>query len=115
MSPGNSLVPTDTGRRPPPVSAGRWTPFRAQRTAHASWIAPLLVFIVGLKIKDAGVRDTTYGVLIIGIVSIVLYFVSFVAAVYALLRLRTAGGLGVLAPAVVGLILSQPHRVFLDR
>jgi hypothetical protein len=106
MSPGNPLVPTDTGRGLPLGLPGRWTRSRARRAAHASWIAPLLIFIVGLKIKEAGVRDTTYGVLILGIVSIIFYFAGFVVAVYALSRLRTVGGLGVLAPAVVGLILN---------
>jgi hypothetical protein len=106
MSSVNPLVPTDTGRGLPPGLPGRWTPSRAHRAAHASWIAPLLVFIFGLRIKDAGARDTTYGVLIIGIVSFILYFASFVVAVYTLSRLRTAGGLGVFVPAVLGLILN---------
>ncbi len=106
MAPVTPSAPPAVPQRVPPVVLPGAAPSRAQRAARASWIAPLLVFILGLVIKGAGIRDTEYGVLVIGIVSLPLYFAGFVVAVYALSRLRTAGWRGVLAPAVMGLILN---------
>jgi len=81
MSSVTPLVPTRAGRGLSPDLPGGRTPSRAHRAAHASWIAPLVIFVLGLGIKSAGARDTEYGVLIIGIVSFILYSASFVVAV----------------------------------
>ena len=88
------------------VQAPVGTPSRAQQAARASWMAPLIVIIVNYAIKNAGLSASTARALVIGLVSLLLYLAGFVFAIYALSRVRSAGRAGVLAPAIVGLILN---------
>ena len=89
-----------------PASALASAPSRARQAARASWMAPLIAIIFNYTIKNAGLGASTARGLVIGIVSLILYLAGLVLAVYALSQVRSAGRKGILAPAIVGLVLN---------
>ena len=95
-------LPRGVPRSPAPGSVSS----RAREAARASWMAPLIVIIVNYAIKNAGLSASTARALVIGLVSLLLYLAGLVFAIYALSQVRIVGRAGVLAPAIVGLILN---------
>ncbi len=91
---------------PPGVSPPRVSPSRAQQAARASWMAPLVVIIFNFLLKNARLANTTAASLVIAVFSLMLYVAGLSFAIYALSQVRTAGRKGVLAPAIVGLLLN---------
>jgi len=80
-------------------------PSRAQQAAKASWMAPLIVVIFNYVIKSSLQRTGSRSMVIV-VVSLVIYVAGLLLAIYALSQVRTAGRKGVLAPALVGLLLN---------
>jgi ABC-type glycerol-3-phosphate transport system permease component len=103
-----SQVPPAPPVQTAPVRAGatRLPQSRAQQAAKASWLAPLIVIIFNFVIKNASLPASQARSLVIGVVSLLIYLGGLVLAVYALSQVRSAGRRGVLAPAIVGLILN---------
>jgi len=81
-------------------------PSRAQQAAKASWLAPLIVIIFNFLLKNASLSASPARSRVIAVVSLLLYLGGLVLAVYALSQVRAAGRKGVLAPALVGLVLN---------
>jgi ABC-type glycerol-3-phosphate transport system permease component len=80
-------------------------PSRAQQAAKASWMAPLIVVIFNYVLKSS-LQRTGSRSLVIVVVSLVIYVAGLLLAIYALSQVKTAGRKGVLAPAIVGLLLN---------
>ena len=80
-------------------------PSRAQQAAKASWMAPLIVVIFNYLLKSSLQRTGSRSIVIV-VVSLVIYVAGLLLAIYALSQVRTAGRKGVLAPALVGLLLN---------
>lgn len=80
-------------------------PPRAQQAAKASWMAPLIVVIFNFVLKSS-LQRTGSRSLVIVVGSLVIYLVGLLLAIYALSQVKTAGRKGVLAPAIVGLLLN---------
>ena len=104
----SSQVPPAPPVRTPPVSSGsaKVPLSRAQQAAKASWLAPLIVIIFNFVIKNASLPVSQARSLVIAVVSLLFYLGGLVLAIYALSQVRSAGRKGVLAPALVGLILN---------
>ena len=81
-------------------------PSRAQQAAKASWMAPLIVIIFNFVLKSGGLSASTSRSRVIAVVSLVIYIAGLLLAIYALSQVGTAGRKGVLAPAIVGLLLN---------
>src|SRR5512132_4076848 len=99
-------APPLPARSVPPASAPVGAPSRVQQAARASWMAPLVVIIFNYVIKSAGLSGSTARALVIGFVSLLLYLAGLGFAIYALSQVRSAGRQGILAPAIVGLVLN---------
>jgi ABC-type glycerol-3-phosphate transport system permease component len=80
-------------------------PSRAQQAAKASWMAPLIVVIFNYAIKSSLQRTGSRSMVIV-VVSLVIYIAGLLLAIYALSQVKAAGRKGVLAPAIVGLLLN---------
>lgn len=80
-------------------------PSRAQQAAKASWMAPLIVVIFNYMIKSSLQRTGSRSMVIV-VVSLVIYVAGLLLAIYALSQVKAAGRKGVLAPALVGLLLN---------
>ena len=106
--PVSPLPPRDVPLTSAPVGA----PSRAQQAARASWMAPLVVIIFNYVIKSAGFSGSTARALVIGSVSLLLYLAGLAFGIYALSQVRSAGRKGVLAPAIVGLVLNSLFLLF---
>jgi len=78
----------------------------AQQAAKTSWLAPLIVIIFNFVIKNASLPPSQARSRVIAVVSLLLYLGGLVLAVYALSQVRRVGRKGVLAPALVGLVLN---------
>jgi ABC-type glycerol-3-phosphate transport system permease component len=87
----------------PPVGVA---PSRAQQAARASWMAPLVVILFNFVLKNGGAASSMSATMVIAAVSLILYVAGFAFAIYALSRIRANGREGVLAPAIVGLLLN---------
>jgi ABC-type glycerol-3-phosphate transport system permease component len=68
-------------------------------------MAPLIVVIFNYVIKSS-LQRTGSRSLVIVVVSLVIYVAGLLLAIYALSQVKTAGRKGVLAPAIVGLLLN---------
>jgi len=103
-----SEVPPAPPVRTPPGSSGSESkpPSRAQQAAKASWLAPLIVIIFNAVLKNASLPPSRARALVIATVSLFFYLAGLGLAVYALSRVRAVGRKGVLAPALVGLVLN---------
>jgi len=75
------------------------TPF-AHQAAKLSWVCPIIVFLLLTFGRQAGAR------VIIELVALLLIVVGFVFGVIALFGMRTHGSKGILAPAIVGIIIN---------
>ncbi len=72
----------------------------SHQAAKLSWVCPIIVFVLLMFSRQIGAR------VIIELVSLLLIAVGFVFGVVALFGIRTHGKSGVLAPAVVGIIIN---------
>ena len=81
-------------------------PSRAQQAAKASWMAPLIVIIFNFVLKSGGLTPSPSRSRVIAVVSLMIYIAGLLLAIYALSQVGTAGRKGVLAPAMVGLLLN---------
>ena len=75
------------------------------QAARASWMAPLLAFAIIFFARNIP-NKTAIASLIIGGVAYLFYIVGFCCGVYALATMRRTGRSGVLAPAIIGLLIS---------
>src|SRR6266540_5369836 len=72
----------------------------SHQAAKLSWVCPILVFVLLMFSRQIGARA------IIELVSLLLIVVGFVFGVVALFGIRTHGKGGILAPAIVGVIIN---------
>jgi len=72
----------------------------AHQAAKLSWVCPIIVFLLLTFGRQAGAR------VIIELVALLLIVVGFVFGVIALFGMRTHGSKGILAPAIVGIIIN---------
>ena len=104
---GSEIPPAPPVRTPPGSSASdSRRPSRAQQAAKASWLAPLIVVIFNVVLKNASLPASRARALVIAAVSLFFYLAGLGFAIYALSRVRAVGRKGVLAPALAGLVLN---------
>src|ERR1051325_7071803 len=70
------------------------------QAAKLSWVCPILVFVLLMFSRQIGAR------VIIELVSLLLIVVGFAFGVFALFGIRTHGKSGILAPAIIGIIIN---------
>jgi hypothetical protein len=73
----------------------------SQQAAKLSWVCPLLIVVLLMFSRQAGAQA------IIELVSLLLMVVGLVFGVVALFGIRTRGKSGILAPAIVGLVINS--------
>jgi hypothetical protein len=72
----------------------------SHQAAKLSWVCPILVFVLLMFSRQIGAR------VIIELVSLLLIVLGFVFGVIALFGIRTHRKSGILAPAIVGMIIN---------
>ena len=72
----------------------------SHQAAKLSWVCPIIVFLLMMFGRQAGAR------VIIELVALLLIVVGFAFGVVALFGIRTHGKSGILAPAIVGIIIN---------
>jgi hypothetical protein len=72
----------------------------SHQAAKLSWVCPILVFVLLMFSKQIGAR------IIIELVSLLLILVGFAFGVAALFGIPKHGKSGILAPAIVGIIIN---------
>src|SRR5882724_5727220 len=72
----------------------------AHQAAKLSWVCPIIVFLLLTFGRQAGAR------VIIELLALLLILVGIVFGVIALFGMRTHGSKGILAPAIVGIIIN---------
>lgn len=80
-------------------------PTSTHHAARASWMAPVIAVVFVMFSRNIPGR-TPVASLIIGGVAYLLYIAGLVAAIYALATMRRVGKRGVLAPALIGFVIS---------
>ena len=86
---------------------------RGAAFAKASWVAFLLVIGINVFLNNAASTGARPSSLIVAAASLFLYSVGLVFGVLALARIGVDGRQGVLAPAVVGVVLNGGIIVYL--
>ena len=76
------------------------TTWFSHQAAKLSWLCPIIIFVLLMFSRQMGAR------VIIELVSLLLMVVGFVFGVVALFGIRTHGKSGILAPAIVGIIIN---------
>jgi ABC-type transport system involved in multi-copper enzyme maturation permease subunit len=75
-------------------------------------MAPLIVIIFNFVLKSGSLSPSRSRSLVIAGFSLVFYVGGLLLAIYALSQVRSAGKKGVLAPALVGLVLNGLFLLF---
>ena len=98
--------PPPTGRVSSAARVPRSSESLPRQAARASWIAPIVMLIVNVLLKQTMSEGGAAGALIMGGIDVLLLLVGIGAAVFALTQVGRVGRPGVLAPAVTGLVVS---------
>jgi hypothetical protein len=72
----------------------------SHQAAKLSWVCPIIIFVLLMFSRQIGAR------VLIELVSLLLIVVGFVFGVVALFGIRTHGKSGILAPAIVGIVIN---------
>jgi hypothetical protein len=72
----------------------------SHQAAKLSWVCPVLVFVILMFSRQIGMR------VIIELVSLLLIVAGLVFGIVALFRIRIQGKSGILAPAIVGIVIN---------
>src|SRR5687768_5866635 len=72
----------------------------SHQAAKLSWVCPIIIFVLLMFSRQIGAR------VIIEMVSLLLMVVGLVFGIVALFGIRTHGKSGILAPAIVGIIIN---------
>jgi hypothetical protein len=97
-------------------------PFAFQ-AAKASWLAPLIAIGLGIAgtvmlpihpgMEEEAVHTARIGKVVIGLIAVAIVLVGVVLGVLALFGVRKHGARGILAPSLIGLLLSSGYLYLL--
>lgn len=88
-----------------PVPAASPRPNFYQQAAKASWVAPVVALVLGCLTRGSSERSPMTGG-IVGLINVAMTFTGLVMGIVALFGVRKYGSRGILAPAIVGLVLN---------
>lgn len=72
----------------------------SHQAAKLSWACPIIILVLGMLSRQAGVR------VIIEIASLAIIVAGLLCGIIALFGIRTHGKRGILAPAIVGILIN---------